>query len=231
MENKRLSKLARAMQNEETETQTQTPPQTEAEQTNILNETISEHKNTLFDVDTNNKNSNAISTNANGNVSNNGNNPIVDTQKTVAEAKKRGRPRKADTNIQASNNTQQTNGKTENKTDFFGEYKSEANSANAITTQTGGAQSEVIKNYFTGLLVLTLIDAIAPAGITFLLKKNDPTKKINPNSLKLTDDEMKSLEPLADEVIKLYIGTLDPLSAFVISVIIIYGAKVAPHLY
>ena len=225
--------MAKAMQDEDDSVSTVT--QTETEQKDILEQTISEHKQVnLFDngsITTNNENGNVVSTNYNGNVSSPSSNTIINEAKPMEQKKGRGRPRKADTVNQTANSTQQPNGQTQSKTDFFGEYRQTNNATNESATQTGAGQSEVIKNYFTGLLVLTLIDAIAPAGITFLLKKNDPTKKINPKDFKLTDDEMKSLEPLADEVIKLYIGTLDPLSAFIISVIIIYGAKITPHLY
>ena len=88
----------------------------------------------------------------------------------------------------------------------------------------------MVKNYFTGALVLVLVDALLPNLLLFVIKKYKPKAKVKIDDLQMTDDEQKALEPLMDAVIQSYVGTMPPEQALIMSLLMIYGSKAVPFL-
>lgn len=178
--------------------------------------------------------------NGNGNTDlfNAGNNIAVDTV-----VKKRGRPTKEETTRKARENAnvlqtlQQQNGQAPNSnalSDLLKEYKevdaSEIKILPSANNAPIDAPKEMVKNYFTGALVLVLVDALLPNLMLFLLRQYKPKVKVKIDDLQMTSEEQKSLEPLMDAVIQSYVGTMPPEQALIMSLIMIYGSKAIPYL-
>jgi hypothetical protein len=73
----------------------------------------------------------------------------------------------------------------------------------------------------SGALFLLLIDFVIP-NIICLLNNKVSKKKINPALLKLSEDQRKELEPLADEVAKQINLKGNPMTIFIASLAAIY---------
>jgi len=166
-----------------------------------------------------------------------------DNNSAIKIPKKRGRPTKIEQAQKASKNTnavqevQQTNGQTSNSNalkDLLSEYKSvEPSNITVLPNQQTtpvDASREMVKNYFTGALVLVLVDALLPNFLLFIIKKYKPKAKVKIDDLQMTDDEQKALEPLMDAVIQNYVGTMPPEQALIMSLLMIYGSKAVPFL-
>lgn len=77
-------------------------------------------------------------------------------------------------------------------------------------------------NLITGYLLLLVIDLFIPSLLAFLFKK----RGIKKEDLKLTQNEIKDLGPLADEVAKELTGKISPLTLFVLSISGVYLSKI-----
>ena len=100
--------------------------------------------------------------------------------------------------------------------------------ANKFNQQTldQKTQSEV-SALINGAMLLMCIDFIAPGVILWLLKFVDPKyKQIKAAKIKLTKDEKKDLEPLADAVAKQLLLNISPMAAFTILITFAYGSKI-----
>lgn len=175
------------------------------------------------------------------NLFGNGNNDSA-----IQKPKKRGAPTLAERAEKArklaeitndSNTVQQTNGQTKTNNplkDLLSEYKTvEASNITVLPNQQTApidASKEMVKNYFTGALVLVLVDALLPNLLLFVIKKYKPKAKVKIDDLQMTDDEQKALEPLMDAVIQSYVGTMPPEQALIMSLLMIYGSKAVPFL-
>ena len=154
---------------------------------------------------------------------------IPNTEKT--EVKRRGRPKGSKKIKDIENETilqpqKQPNGQTtiSGKIDLS-EYKTETNiveNANQSLVQS--------QNYFTGALLLILIDAIFPALLSFGIKKMKPNTKCKTEDFQMTKSERESIEKLADAVVLQYIGSLAPEQSFLFSIAIIYLGKSIPYI-
>lgn len=185
--------------------------------------------------------------NSNSSTDNNGNlfgNGVGDS--SIQKPKKRGAPTLAERAEKArklaqvtndSNTIQQPNGQTEKNNplkDLLSEYKTvDASNITVLPNQQTApidASKEMVKNYFTGALVLVLVDALLPNLLLFVIKKYKPKAKVKIDDLQMTDDEQKALEPLMDAVIQNYVGTMPPEQALIMSLLMIYGSKAVPFL-
>lgn len=71
----------------------------------------------------------------------------------------------------------------------------------------------------SGYLLLVAIDGFAPAIIRFFFRRDT-------SALKLTEGEMKRLEPLADAAAKQLFANVSPAEMFAISIAGVYAAKI-----
>ena len=136
--------------------------------------------------------------------------PIEQPTEQPTEKKKdgRGRPRKGE-----EKNPPKT------LDNLLNEYKT---APNENTPQS--ANNEFINNHVSGALLLVIIDTIFPMAIKYGVKRYN-NKDVKLNKLQMDAEEKKSLEPLADAFIKLHLSTLDPTTAFFLSLCFIYGGK------
>lgn len=86
-------------------------------------------------------------------------------------------------------------------------------------------ETVTLDNVMSGSLFLTLINSVIPAIITFINNKVAPKSKIDAKDLRLTDDDMKDLQPLADKVVQSMEVNANPSVLLAISLIGIYGMK------
>lgn len=107
----------------------------------------------------------------------------------------------------------------------FEEVKSEAKES-APTTPAQSEQGK-FKVQVSGYMLLIVTDIFIPSLITYFVHRYKPeTKKtFKTSDIKMTDDEKKELEELADEVARELFGKIEPLPAFLLSISILYGAK------
>jgi hypothetical protein len=84
-----------------------------------------------------------------------------------------------------------------------------------------------LSKYVSGTLLIMLIDSLIPNLMLYAGKYIAPEKYKNAKveSLQMTFEERKQIEPLANEVIVVLIGELSPLEAFLIFTAVIYGSK------
>jgi hypothetical protein len=84
-----------------------------------------------------------------------------------------------------------------------------------------------LSKYVSGTLLIMLIDSLIPNVMLYSAKYIAPEKYRNAKveSLQMTMEERKQIEPLANEVIVVLIGELSPLEAFLIFTAVIYGSK------
>ncbi len=69
-----------------------------------------------------------------------------------------------------------------------------------------------VANLIDGYIVLLIMDALCPQAIKFLFKKK--FEGIPADAISLTENQKKSLEPLADQIAKYLVGYVNPLYAF-----------------
>lgn len=144
--------------------------------------------------------------------------------------KKRGRPKKTETIETKPEKTEKVKidsekGKTDLKS-FLSDFKTETPTgtqptADGITNNTN--MSPVISGY----MLLLICDFVFPSVIVLVIGKlsKNLKKKIVAKNLKLTKEEKKELEPLANEAVKFMFSDMHPLTAFAVSLGSIYIGK------
>lgn len=166
----------------------------------------------------------------NGTSDNIGDNAQVETKKKAVGRPRKVTPTTEDTTDKQTNGTTTQNGN--NIKSFLSEYATETPTntpTNTPQVTTENAPNDML-NYFSGALLLVIIDSVFPSVIAMGLKRYKPKAKVTVKSLQLDKDEKESLEPLADMFVKAYIKTLPPEQAFLIALIFIYGGKAIPFL-
>lgn len=99
-------------------------------------------------------------------------------------------------------------------------YEAEPQAQAATATGAGEAAPDAAPGpVMSGYLLLVAIDGFAPAIIRFFLRRDT-------SALKLTDAEMKRLEPLADAAAKQLFANVSPAEMFAISIVGVYAAKI-----
>lgn len=81
-----------------------------------------------------------------------------------------------------------------------------------------------ISKYISGALLLMMIDFLLPTLFTFVYPKLKRLK--DKKKLKMTKDERKELEPIADECIKQVAMKLAPMEAMALMLLFVYGGKI-----
>ena len=81
------------------------------------------------------------------------------------------------------------------------------------------------KVYITGRMFLFMINMVIPFSFATIYNMFSKKEKVKSEDIKLTQEEMNDLEELADEVTKEIIGTISPMSQFIMYMGICYGAK------
>ena len=71
-----------------------------------------------------------------------------------------------------------------------------------------------VANLIDGYIVLLIMDAVCPAVIKIILKKK--LVNVPASAIGLTDNQKRSLEPLADNIARYMVGHVNPLYAFLI---------------
>ena len=93
------------------------------------------------------------------------------------------------------------------------------------TDNEAPAQSQVdISKYISGALLLMMIDFLLPILFTFVYPKLKRLK--DKRKLKMTKEERKELEPIADECIKQVAMKLAPMEAMGLMLLFVYGGKI-----
>lgn len=100
--------------------------------------------------------------------------------------------------------------------------------ANKFNSQTLDQKTQnEVSALINGSMLLMCIDFIAPGVILWFLKFVDPKyKQIKAAKIKLTKEEKKDLEPLADAVAKQLLLNISPMAAFTILITFAYGSKI-----
>lgn len=78
----------------------------------------------------------------------------------------------------------------------------------------------------SGYLFLVVLDGAFPALLVFLLKRFGKVQGVKVQDLRLTTEERKELEPVADQAARILVGTLDPVTLFLVSYAVITLAKI-----
>lgn len=93
------------------------------------------------------------------------------------------------------------------------EYKQ----VNTTINQQSPTPAVNVAKYITGGFVLMLIDSIAPATILFVMRFfSERFQSINAKDIKLDDDQIDELTPIANEAMKTMTMTMHPMTAFVL---------------
>lgn len=79
--------------------------------------------------------------------------------------------------------------------------------------------------YITGRMFLFMINFVAPELFAYLWNTFRKNQQVKSEDIKLTTEEVAEIEPLADEVTKEILGTLSPLTQFLMYLSICYGSK------
>jgi hypothetical protein len=102
--------------------------------------------------------------------------------------------------------------------DEFAQLEEEMSKANSINTNvapTKQRKSKPVEGLITGYIVLYVCDIVFPVGIAWVSKSMFHSE-IPSKALKLTSEQWKRLEPIADEAVKGLIVTIQPQWALVI---------------
>lgn len=97
----------------------------------------------------------------------------------------------------------------------------------AQPAQNGPQPGQIdLSKYITGALLLICLDAIMPGVVLYIAGWVDPKyKNVRAAKLKMTAQEKKELEPLADEMVKILFGFVHPAIAFLVATGVIYAGK------
>ena len=98
------------------------------------------------------------------------------------------------------------------------------------TTATGTTAKPITVNaaqFLTGALFLTIVDALMP---TLILKVasyvSEDYNALKPRQIKLTKEQRAELAPLADEVVRIALGQIDPMALLLISMAAMYWENI-----
>jgi hypothetical protein len=151
--------------------------------------------------------------------------PIKDDSKE--QPKKRGRKKGSTKEVlQAKKQENVPNAKPNPKQDIdlsqYGQVETPID-PNAPIEEQAQAQVDISK-YISGALLLMMIDFLLPTLFTFVYPKLKRLK--DKKKLKMTKDERKELEPIADECIKQVAMKLAPMEAMALMLLFVYGGKI-----
>ena len=140
-----------------------------------------------------------------------------------AQPKKgRGRPRKDQSQPQAQAKPEQKQQTPKLENDIFSQIKNEIDSNQAQqdffnTPQANETPAAPPTPTFLldGYLILAFADVLCPEVVKFIFRKK--LASVETSKLMLTEQQKKSLEPLADEIAKQVSGYINPLHAFFIA--------------
>jgi len=151
--------------------------------------------------------------------------PIKDDSK--GEPKKRGRKKGSTKEVlQAKKQEVLSGAKSNPKQDIdLSQYGQVETPTDPNATDQEQAQAQVdISKYISGALLLMMIDFLLPTLFTFVYPKLKRLK--DKKKLKMTKDERKELEPIADECIKQVAMKLAPMEAMALMLLFVYGGKI-----
>lgn len=146
--------------------------------------------------------------------------------------KKRGRPKKTEIETIETKpektekiKIDSEKGKTDLKT-FLSDFKTE-NPTSTQPTAEGITNNTNMSPVISGYMLLLICDFVFPSVIVLVIGKlsKNLKKKIVAKNLKLTKEEKKELEPLANEAVKYMFSDMHPLTAFAVSLGSIYIGK------
>jgi hypothetical protein len=81
--------------------------------------------------------------------------------------------------------------------------------------------------FITGSILLMVCDAIIPTATIKVLGMFDAKyKQLKTKNIKLSQEQKKDLEPLADECVKAMTLTMQPTTAFFLTMFILYGSNI-----
>jgi len=111
--------------------------------------------------------------------------------------------------------------------DIKKDYKPKDDGKGQVISVGANKKKVDLSKYVSGTLLIMLIDSLIPNIMLYSAKYIAPEKYRNAKveSLQMTMEERKQIEPLANEVIVVLIGELSPLEAFLIFTAVIYGSK------
>lgn len=113
--------------------------------------------------------------------------------------------------------------------DELSQYKKVNSTGSTQTTQEQPKPNDVtiqVSQFISGALFLIAVDSLLPSLLLKLMQQQDPKyKNVDAKKIKLTSEERKQLEPLADEVVKVIFGTMHPALAFLVAYGIITVGK------
>ena len=112
--------------------------------------------------------------------------------------------------------------------EFFNEYTQTEQGKESNNSEQAKEKERQFSNFVSGYLFLLCIDTLLPELLIFLFSRYDKKfREVDKKDLKLTADEKKELEPLADEVVKELFGTMSPVSQFIFTISFLYSGKLA----
>lgn len=111
--------------------------------------------------------------------------------------------------------------------DDLSKYKTNTTASPTANVTNVQASPEIdLSKYVSGALLLIVIDSCFPALILMIAGFVDKKyKNVDKKLLKLTNEEKKELEPLANEIIKLMFGMVHPAIAFLVATGMMYAGK------
>jgi hypothetical protein len=208
-----------------------------------MDEQTKKYKQEIFENDLNLTNDDKIIINSNSNdpihLPDNGPGDVytneIPTNKTIQapendnkeQPKKRGRKKGSTKEVlQAKKQENVPTAKPNVKQDIdlsqYGQIETTAD-PNAPTEEQAQTQVDISK-YISGALLLMMIDFLLPTAFTFVYPKLKRLK--DKRKLKMTKDERKELEPIADECIKQVAMKLAPMEAMALMLLFVYGGKI-----
>jgi hypothetical protein len=102
---------------------------------------------------------------------------------------------------------------------------SEYQTTAVVNPETSQPEQVNVGKFITGGLVLVVANSLVPMTVLKLLKWIDPEASelgISSSDIKLDDDQIKDLEPLANEAIKTVVMDLPPMQALLIVLGLVY---------
>lgn len=157
----------------------------------------------------------------------------------IPEKKKRGRKKGQKNGQKAPDLTEllnETKTPEPEKKDDLNDFNKALNDYQSYTPENVATQSDVknpneFKIIISGFILLQILDAFVP---NLLLKLfgyfHKGAKNIQVKNIKLTKDQLKALEPIADKVSEQIFAQMNPLSALILSMSLMYGGNILTEL-
>ena len=103
----------------------------------------------------------------------------------------------------------------------------EFKTAQPVTPQTSNPAEVNAGKYITGGMLLILIDALAPAIIVKIFHYVSPKTKgaLKAKAVKMSDDQMEAIEPIANEAMKEVFLQMKPAQALVFAIFATYAGN------